>query len=97
MRDMGDGALFKSGYDTPEIRNSKCAEEKALGQKAKKRMAELLKTSGLTIADSCEVDSKYNRPLVWIKLPSGKTIGGLLIEEGLVRRWTPEYKPDWCN
>lgn len=97
MRDMGDGEPFKSGYDTPEIRNSKCDAEKALGRKAKKRMAELLTTRGLTITDSGEVESRHNRPLVWIKLPSGKTVGAVLIEEGLARRWTPEYEPDWCR
>jgi micrococcal nuclease len=29
MRDMGDGTPFVSGYDIPEIRNFKCAAEKA--------------------------------------------------------------------
>lgn len=43
LRDMGDGAPFVSGYDTPEIgKNADCDAENALGEKAKRRMAELL-------------------------------------------------------
>jgi endonuclease YncB( thermonuclease family) len=62
MRHMGDGAPFVSGYDTPEIRNSKCAAEKALGQQAKKRMAQLLKIPGVKIYDSGEDDGRYRPP-----------------------------------
>ena len=96
MRDMGDGAPFVSGYDTPEIRKPKCPEEKAAGQRAKKRMAELLLTPGIGVYKSGEVDTRYKRPLVWVLLPDGRSIGSVLIDEGLARRWTPKYMPDWC-
>jgi micrococcal nuclease len=96
MRHIGDGAPFVSGYDTPEIRNSKCAVEKALGQQAKKRMAQLLNIPGLKIYDSGEDDGRYRRPLVWVVLPDGRSVGSVLIGEGLARRWTPEYEANWC-
>lgn len=97
MRDMGDGEPFVSGYDTPEIHSRKCEAELALGRKAKVRMAELLKTKGIRIIDSGEVDAtRTKRPLVWIVLPDGRSVGSVLINEGFARRWTPEYKADWC-
>lgn len=44
MRIMGNGAPFVSGVDAPEITNkAKCDFEKFLGQKAKLRLAQLLR------------------------------------------------------
>lgn len=98
MRDMGDGAPFVSGYDTPEFRNSKCGKELELGRAAKKRMGELLETPGIQIFDSGKVDkTRSKRPLVWIKLPNGVTVGHILMNEGMARRWTPNYEADWCS
>lgn len=97
MRDMGDGEPFVSGYDTPEIRNAKCDEEKALGRAAKKRMASLLRTPGIRIYDSGEVDARWKRPLVWVMLLDGRSVGSVLIEEGLARVWTPDYHSRWCE
>lgn len=96
LRDMGDGAPFVSGYDTPEIRNANCEREKVLGQKAKRRMAELLSAPGLIIEDSGEVD-RYDRPLVVLRLPDGRTIGSILQAEGLAVEWRPSGDFDWCG
>lgn len=63
---------------------------------AKKRMAELLTSPGVQVIDSGEFD-RFDRPLVWVKLADGRTIGSILIDEKLARRWTPDYKADWCN
>jgi endonuclease YncB( thermonuclease family) len=95
MRDMGDGKPFVSGYDTPEIRRPKCQQELELARTAKARMQELLETPGVQVRDSGKVD-RYKRPLVWIILPDGRSVGSLLIAEGLARGWTPESKADWC-
>ena len=98
MRDMGDGAPFVSGYDTPETYRSKCDAELQLGEVAKRRMNELLKTPGIQVIDSGRFDkTSSRRPLVWVKLPNGRTIGNILIAEGLARRWSPGYKADWCR
>ncbi len=94
---MGDGAPFVSGYDTPEIgRNANCDLENARGKKAKKRMAELLKTSGLIIEDSGEMD-RYDRPLVVLRQPDGRTIGSVMLAEGLAVDWRPGGDFDWCR
>lgn len=98
MRDMGDGAPDVSGYDTPETRQGryKCEQELALGKAATARMTELLATKGVYVIDSGEVD-RFDRPLVWVKLADGRSIGGILIKEGHARRWTPNYKASWCS
>lgn len=97
MRDMGNGRPFVSGYDTPEIFNPKCQEELELGRAAKARMSELLATPGVRVWDSGQRDkSRSRRPLVWVRLPSGQTIGSVLMREGLARKWTPKSKANWC-
>ncbi|WP_298965664.1 thermonuclease family protein [uncultured Roseibium sp.] len=97
MRAMGPGSPHLSGFDTPEITRPKCEHELELGRAAKARMQELLETPGVQIRVSGEIDSpRYKRPLVWIKLPDGRTAGEILIEEGHARFWTPEYRANWC-
>ena len=97
MRDMGDGAPFVSGFDTPEISHRKCNAELQLGRKAKARMKQLLKTKGVQIFDSGQVDAtQTHRPLVWVMLPDGRSAGSVLMREGLAREWTPDYVANWC-
>ncbi|WP_286145689.1 thermonuclease family protein [Labrenzia sp. CP4] len=95
MRDMGDGKPFVSGYDTPEIFRPKCQQELELGRAAKARMQELLQTPGVQVRKSRKVD-RYKRPLVWVMLPDGESAGAVLIEEGLAKKWSSEYTPNWC-
>ena len=97
LRDMGDGAPGVSGYDTPETSNrADCARERELGEVAKRRMAELIRTPGLLIEDSGQIDS-WGRPLVVLRLPSGKTIGSVLLAEGLAVECQPGRSFDWCG
>lgn len=97
LRPMGDGAPNVSGFDTPEIDGrSRCALEAEVGFKAAARFAELLRTPGLVVDDSGEVDSN-ERPLVWLRLPNGATIGEVLIREGYAREWRPRQRNDWCS
>lgn len=94
MRDMGDGKPFVSGYDAPEVRNAKCQEELELGRAATARMAELLK-QGAHVYDSGERD-RFKRPLVWVRLPDGRSIGSILMAEGLAVEWHKGYSAAWC-
>lgn len=97
LRDMGDGAPSVSGYDTPEIgSHAHCDQERALGKVAKRRMAQLLLTPGLTVEDSGEID-RFDRPLVVLRLPDGRTIGSVMLAEGLAVEWRPGGDFDWCR
>ena len=94
MRDMGDGKPFISGYDTPETRNAGCEEELELGRAATAAMNEML--PGASVYDSGKRD-RYGRPLVSVRLQDGRSVGSMLIGEGLARPWSPKYRPNWCE
>jgi micrococcal nuclease len=97
LRDMGDGAPFVSGYDTPETGSrADCDRERVHGEVAEQRMAELIRTPRLLIEDSGQID-RYDRPLVVLRLPGGSTIGSVLLAEGLAVEWRPGGDFDWCN
>ena len=97
LRPMGDGAPFVSGFDAPEIgRFADCPEEHRLGVRAFARMSELLQLPGLVVEESREID-RFGRPLVVLRLPDGRTLGSILIEEGLAVEWTPDYRASWCG
>lgn len=95
---MGPGAPYETGFDTPELRGKKCGpKELPLARKATARMAELIQTPGLVIENSGQVDStESKRPLVWLRLPDGRTIGEIMIDEGLARVW-PDGHKFWCE
>lgn len=99
LRPMGPGLPFVSGFDAPEIftQHANCLAEQELGFRASARMAELLQTPGLVIEDSGERDdTAQHRPLVWLRLPDGMTIGETLLAEGLAKPWLPGQHIDWC-
>lgn len=99
LRPMGDGAPNVSGFDAPEIftQHADCLTEQELGFRAAARLAELLQTPGLIIENSGELDgTQLHRPLVWLRLPDGGTIGHMLVEEGLAKEWLPGQHIDWC-
>lgn len=97
LRPMGPGAPSISGFDTPEIGfRADCEEEDRLGRLATTRMEELVKLPGLQIEDSGKVD-RFDRPLVWLRLPDGRTLGQILLDEGHAREWRPGKKNDWCS
>lgn len=91
MRALGDGAPNRSGFDTPEIYRPKCRQELELGRTAKSRMQELINPPVAKVKDS-GVRDRYQRPLIRVVLPDGRSAGSVLISEGLARRWTPGYR-----
>lgn len=99
LRDMGDGAPFVSGYDTPELRGpGACPESRELAIAARDRMAELLATEEITVENSGQVDTtRAKRPLVVLRRPDGSTIGAALLAEGLARPWPPDGSIVWCS
>lgn len=96
MRALGDGSPNRSGFDTPEIYSPKCQQELELGRAARMRMQELIGQPGVKVKDS-GVRDRYQRPLVWVTLPSGRTAGSVLVSEGHARIWRPGYRGAWCD
>lgn len=83
-------------YDTPEISEPRCASEYALGQKAKFRLLEILNSGTVDVRTSGERDTdRYGRKLRLV-LVDGRSVGDILISEGLAWRWEGR-RHDWCG
>lgn len=81
--------------DTPEISRPKCDYEKALGQRAKRRLLELLNAGAFQVVHNGGRDKdRYGRLLRVIER-DGQSLGDILIAEGLARRWDGARHP-WC-
>jgi endonuclease YncB( thermonuclease family) len=97
LRPMGAGAPYVSGFDTPEPDGrADCLAEQMLAELASRRIGELIDTPGLRIEDSGEVD-QFERPLVWLHLPDGSTVGETMIAEGYAEEWLPDRPVNWCE
>jgi endonuclease YncB( thermonuclease family) len=98
---IGNGAPFKSGFDTPETYRPQCQQELELGRAAtarmrmRMRMRELVRDA-VGIEDTGKHD-RYGRVLGRLVLKNGKTAGEVLIEEGYAKPWKPNAKIDWCR
>jgi len=98
MRDIGDGKPFVVGFDAPELSKPKCQAELTWARAAKARYAELLATPGVTIHDSGRRDgTRTHRRLVVARLPDGRALGTILMQEGLAREWRPGRRINWCG
>jgi endonuclease YncB( thermonuclease family) len=84
------------GFDTPETGppDLRCDEEKVLGERARRRLVELL--------DAGEIDiehvgaDRYDRPLARLRV-NGEDVGAILIRERLAVPYRGRGpKMDWC-
>lgn len=98
-----DGDTFDHGgmrvriadIDTPELRG-RCAYEKALAVRAKRRLDELLHQGPIELrpAPGGRDEDRYGRKLR-IVTRGGRSVGDMLVAEGLARTWTGRREP-WC-
>lgn len=79
--------------DTPEISEPKCPAEKALGERAKFRLLELLNAGALEVQRT-GVD-RYQRTLAVVTV-DGRSVGAVLVAEGLARQWDGARRT-WCQ
>ncbi|WP_428843154.1 thermonuclease family protein [Sinorhizobium terangae] len=83
-----------SDIDTPEISEPRCREERALGETAKYRLLSLLNQGPFGLKAGLRDEDKYGRKLRAV-YRDGRSLGGILVEEGLARTWTGQRMP-WC-
>jgi micrococcal nuclease len=82
--------------DTPEIFSPKCSNELELGEKAKRRLLELINVGAIEVRSAGPRDSdQYGRKLR-ILAQNGRSIGDTLVAEGLARRWDGARR-SWCS
>lgn len=81
--------------DTPEVGDPKCASEAALGSKATKRLLQLINAGPFEMqAWEGRDEDKYGRKLR-VLIRDGRSLGDILVSEGLARTWSGRRQP-WC-
>lgn len=81
--------------DAPETDSAQCASEAERGERAKRRLRELLNEAPFELHGYAGRDTdRYGRKLR-VVTRGGRSIGDTLIAEGLARRWSGKRLP-WC-
>lgn len=92
-----DGAKIRiADIDTPEISRPACAAEARLGERATRRLTQLLNASPFAVLpnpDGRDEDA-YGRKLR-VLARGGESIGHILVSEGLAHEWGGG-KRGWC-
>ncbi|WP_318026046.1 thermonuclease family protein [Rhizobium ruizarguesonis] len=81
--------------DTPEISQPHCAAEKALGERATVRLMELVNDGPFHILALRNRDKDRNGRELRVLVRGGRSLGDILVSEGLARTWTGRRQP-WC-
>lgn len=81
--------------DTPEINPPRCEEERLKGEAAKHRLRELLNAGPFSLVAGTRDEDQYDRKLRTV-LRDGRSIGEMLVGEGLARRWDGARR-SWCG
>jgi micrococcal nuclease len=80
--------------DAPEVFDFKCGSELALGDRATRRLRELLSAGPFALELIDRDEDVYGRKLR-IVTRDGQSLGAQLVNEGLARRWTGARR-SWC-
>jgi micrococcal nuclease len=90
-----DGQSIRiADIDTPETRSFSCAAEKALGDRAARRMSELLNAGPFELQPYARDIDQYGRKLR-VVTRDGRSLGQVLVGEGLARTWDGA-RHSWC-
>ena len=101
---MVDGDTIRYGgtkirledIDTPETHEPRCASEAALGRRATRRLLELVNAGPFQLVRTGGRDEdRYGRKLRTITR-GGRSVGDVLIAEGLARPWDGARR-SWCG
>lgn len=97
----GDTFWFKgdkiriADIDAPEISAPRCEDERIAGVIARDRLLELLNAGGFSLESGWRDTDRYGRKLRTVTRAS-RSLGEILVEEGLARRWG-EPRRNWCS
>jgi endonuclease YncB( thermonuclease family) len=93
---MGSQAIRIADIDTPETHPPRCEYEEELGERATRRLLDLLNAGPFALnASGGRDEDRYGRKLR-IVVRDGQSIGDTLVFEGLARTWTGRREP-WCE
>lgn len=80
--------------DAPETHEPRCAQELELGQRATKRLQQLVNGGSVTLAKIDRDEDSYGRKLRLVYV-DGASVGDTLVNEGLAR-WYEGGRRPWC-
>lgn len=83
------------GIDAPETHDYGCMAERALGERATKRLQQLVNSGPIALTASGKDEDRYGRKLRRVAV-NGKNVGETLIAEGLARPYSGGRKTGWC-
>ena len=83
-----------SDINTPEVSRPSCAYEAELGERATNRLLALLNEGPFTLEREGRDLDRYGRQLRIIRR-DGRSLGDVLVEEGLAEVWQGR-RGDWC-
>lgn len=81
--------------DTPETHRARCVAEGALGRQATMRLQTLLNAGRFALILYHRDRDRYGR-LLRLVTRDGRSLGAVLIAEGLARPWSGSRQP-WCR
>lgn len=98
-----DGGTFRyrgeeirvADVDAPRIKQASCDSERARGFYAKQRLRELLNAGDFRLIDAIGRNDDKNSENLRVVMRDGRSLGAVLVSEGLVRPWKGQLKP-WC-
>jgi len=81
--------------DTPEIHQPRCMAEYEQGERAAQRLLTLLNAGAFSLEPVAREKDRYGRTLRVVNR-RGRSVGAMLVAEGLARPWTGSRQP-WCR
>ena len=81
--------------DAPEVFSPKCSSEAKLGRRAAERLLHLMNVGPFQLVSGARDEDRYGRKLRTIER-GGRSLGEVLVAEGLARRWEGGRRP-WCG
>jgi micrococcal nuclease len=91
----GSEKIRLEDIDAPEIFSPRCASEAARGERAKRRLLELMNQGPFRMVASGRDEDRYGRKLRTIER-DGRSLGDVLVAEGLARPWDGARR-SWCG
>ncbi|MEO6255310.1 MAG: thermonuclease family protein [Sphingomicrobium sp.] len=91
---LGGQKIRVADIDAPETHGPRCAAEEALGNRATRRLRELLNGGAVSLQAIDRDIDRYGRKLR-IVLVDGRSVGDTLVDEGLARPYAGGRRP-WC-
>jgi micrococcal nuclease len=81
--------------DAPELSPPRCADERQKGEAAKRRLMALLNAGPFSLSIGARDEDRYGGKLR-IVTRDRRSLGEVLVDEGLARRWDGTRRP-WCD